>query len=112
MTTTTQLLAQWGPHGPGPHAPMGPAGPMGPTGGMGTGTAWTGAGLLPTVGLLLALLAVFALGAYLFVRIGGRTGGTDGRTGSDAALATLRERFARGEIDVEEYDERRDKLAG
>jgi uncharacterized membrane protein len=85
---------------------------MGPTGGMETGTAWAGAGLLPAVGLLLALLAVLALGAYLFVRLGGRTGGSDGRTGTDAALATLRERLARGEIDVEEYDERRETLAG
>jgi hypothetical protein len=36
---------------------------------------------------------------------------TRGATGVDPALNTLRERFARGEIDRAEYEERREALA-
>ena len=111
MTTTTQLLAQWGPHHPGPHGPMGPYAPMGQYGEMGTGGVWGGFGLLAALGLLLALLAVVALGLYLLVRLA-REGALVGEPTDDAALATLRERFARGEIDAEEYEERRGRLAG
>ena len=103
MTTMIQFLTQWGPHHPGPH------GPMGPYTGMGAGGAWTGPGLLPTLGLLVILLAVLALGAYLFVRLAQEDGLADSTAG-DAALATLRERLARGDIEVEEYEARRERL--
>lgn len=111
MTTITQILAQWGPHHPGPHGPMGPYAPMGPYTGMGTGGAWGGVGLLTALGLLLVLLAVLALGVYLLARLA-RDGRLVGEPTEDVALATLRERFARGEIDAEEYEKRRGRLAG
>ncbi|MFB6160631.1 MAG: SHOCT domain-containing protein [Haloferacaceae archaeon] len=109
MTTTVQFLSQWGPHHPGPHTPMGPYAPMGPYTGMNAGGAWGGFGFLPALGLLVALLAVLALGVYLF-RLGRGNDAT--ASAEDDALTTLRERFARGEIDAEEFEERRGRLTG
>jgi putative membrane protein len=40
------------------------------------------------------------------------TTGRTPATGDDAALAALRERFARGEIDAEEFEQRRRVLGG
>jgi uncharacterized membrane protein len=38
--------------------------------------------------------------------------GATNRPGDDTALALLRERFARGEIDATEFEERKRTLAG
>jgi len=61
--------------------------------------------------MLLFWVAVIFVVVYA-IRAVGRDGRT--RTGSDAtedrALATLRERYARGEIDHAEYEERRRML--
>jgi len=72
------------------------------------------------VALLVALanLAVFVgivvlafLGIRWLVRNSGA--GSSGRPpGDDPALAALRERFARGEIDAQEFEERRRVLGG
>ena len=43
---------------------------------------------------------------------GGVGGVVDSATPEDAALALLRERFARGEIDADEYEQRRRTLGG
>jgi putative membrane protein len=70
--------------------------------------------------LLVALVNVAVLvGAVVLIFLGIRwllrnTGtGAEGRgPGDDAALAALRERFARGEIDAREFEERRRVLGG
>lgn len=72
------------------------------------------------VALLIALanLAVF-VGAVVLIFLGIRwllrnTGtGAEGRgPRDDAALTALRQRFARGEIDAQEFEERRQVLGG
>jgi putative membrane protein len=76
-----------------------------------------GGGLLPTLLWLLVLLAVLAGLAYLVLRLAdGRS--TDGRSvdGIDPVetdpVGVLETRYARGEIDDEEFERRRDRLAG
>jgi putative membrane protein len=105
QTTFAHLLAQWqpGPHGPGPHGPHWGGGGHH----WGAGTEMGGAGF--GVGgwwlvLLLALLVV-AAGLYLATR---HTGGGDG----DSALTVLRERYATGDIDEEEFERRHERLTG
>jgi len=98
-------LAQYhpGPHGPGPHGPhwgAGPAGGMGP--GLGMGGGWL------VLLLVLALLVVGVVAAALYLRSG--TGDAD-RTADDA-LATLRERYASGDLDDDEFERRRERLTG
>jgi putative membrane protein len=75
---------------------------------MGAGGAWGGFGLLATLLVLVILLALLVLVAYLLVRTT-REGAAAGDP-EDAALSTLRERFARGEMDPEEYETRRSTL--
>ncbi len=78
---------------------------MGMMGGCATGWGW---GLLGLVGMLAFWVLVVGLIVYA-VRGFGHTGPTlvasRGATG-DRALTLLRERFARGEIDEEEYQRR------
>lgn len=73
--------------------------------GMGGGLGW---GLMWIVGLfwMVILVAIPIVLIYWFV--GGRTR-TD-EEADDGALTVLRERYARGEIDDEEYEARRAKL--
>ncbi len=62
--------------------------------------------------MLLVWIAVI-LAVVLAVRwIGGSRRGGESPAGEDAALAILKERFARGEIDAEEFEERKRRLAG
>lgn len=65
------------------------------------GPAWGGGWLLWPLLALIALVGV-PVGGYLLL--------TDGNSEGDDALAVLRERYARGEIDDEEYERRRSAL--
>jgi putative membrane protein len=65
---------------------------------------WIGMGGMPVWGLV--LIAIPALVLYaIATRIGG-----SGDAPSDDALSMLRERYARGEIDDEEFETRRQQL--
>lgn len=79
------------------HAGTGPGGMMG-----GRAGSWWFA--LPVVGWALALVAI--VGGVLYA-LGGDSSETP--TG-DSAMETLRARYARGEIDEEEFRQRRDRL--
>ncbi|MFC7097640.1 SHOCT domain-containing protein [Halobaculum marinum] len=109
MTTPLDVLAQVGPH-----TPMGPHGPMG--GGWNGG--WMGGGMLPWLGpwggLLATLLLVGVLAVVVYAAVA-RTESGGGGTGiarEDGALAVLDRRYARGEVDDEEYETRRERLTG
>ncbi|WP_380680112.1 SHOCT domain-containing protein [Salinigranum sp. GCM10025319] len=108
MVDTLGVLLQWGPHpGPhGPHAPMGPGGGAGMGGAMPWGTAGTGFGLVWPLLLLGLVVAAFVVGVYLLRRLD-----AEGTVDSDA-LTVLRGRYARGEIDDEEFQRRRARLEG
>lgn len=83
---------------------MGPGwgmGGMGGIGGAGMNGGFFGGGGLWSLLWFVLVLGVLALGIYLLVT---RTGVLDER--DDTALATLRERYARGEIETEEYEQR------
>lgn len=70
------------------------------------GGGWLGWGLMWIVGLLWMVALVAIPVAVIYWLVGGRAvGQTD-----DSALAVLRERYARGEIDDEEYEARREAL--
>ncbi|WP_459194525.1 SHOCT domain-containing protein [Halosimplex sp. J119] len=95
MTDTITLLLQTGPH----HGPHG--GAMGPFGGGGMEFA------APWGLLWIALwIGLFTAGLYLLATR------TDNRNPSEPTdpVITLERRYARGEIDEEEFDERRAKL--
>jgi putative membrane protein len=109
MTDTLGVLLQWGPHhGPhGPHAPMGPGGGAGMGGAMPWGTAGAGGfGLVWPLVLLGLAVAVLVAGVYLLRRLDAD------RTAESDALTVLRGRYARGEIDDEEFQRRRTRLDG
>lgn len=57
---------------------------------------------------VLLILGIVVLARWLF---GGRFGGHRGSS-EDRALAILRERYARGEIDKDEFEKRKRDLAG
>jgi putative membrane protein len=117
-TTLAELpVAQWqpGPHGPGPgpHGPHWGGGPMGPMGpGPGTGAVGLGFGGWWVLFLLaLLVVGVVAAALYLQSRDADADAGDEG-TGEDGALAVLRERYAAGDVDDEEFERRRDRLTG
>jgi putative membrane protein len=101
MTTAAITLLQMGPH-------------YGQMDGGWMGVGWTGwAGILAMIVFALLLAAVvFALVRLVFVPLVEATDRYDEERTTDPALATLRERFARGEIDEEEYERRRRTLTG
>jgi putative membrane protein len=72
------------------------------------GWGWGGMWLGPLI--MIAVLALLVAGSVALVRRigGGRDGGGRARTARDI----LDERYARGEIDREEYRRRRDDIAG
>ncbi|AXG10823.1 SHOCT domain-containing protein [Haloplanus rubicundus] len=84
---------------------MGPMGPAGP----GTGAVGLGFGGWWLV-LLFALLVVGVVAAAFYLQ--SRETGRDGGKTEDGALAVLRERYAAGDVDQEEFERRRDRLAG
>lgn len=101
MIDTSALLFQWGPHR-GPHGPMGPGSGMQPwIGGGGAGVTY----LWSLLGLVL-IGAVVVAGLYFAVRL---LRAPESGVENDA-LSVLRQRYARGEIDEEEFDERRSRL--
>lgn len=77
---------------------------------MGEGMMW-GMGLLMML-LWILFLALIVVGVVVLVRaLGSRPGGGDAG-GSSSALNILEERYARGEIDRDEFEERRRALRG
>ncbi|RMB25627.1 putative membrane protein [Haloplanus aerogenes] len=56
--------------------------------------------------LLLALLALGIVAAALYLRA------HEGEGGEDGALTVLRERYAAGDLDEEEFERRRERLTG
>lgn len=72
--------------------------------------AWMVAGLVITV----VVLAIILVGVYALVRLAqDRGGGASSNTpaSGSSALSILEERYARGEIDHEEFEERRRRLS-
>jgi len=103
-------LAQWqpGPHGPGPHGPHWGGGPhwgAGPTGGAGVGSGFGLGGWWLVLLAALLIVGLVAAALYLTTRDGGEAR-------EDGALATLRERYAAGDLDEEEFERRRERLTG
>jgi len=70
---------------------------------------WGIFGIMGTLVPLLFFGGLIAVLVWAVVRITANRqgGGTEPRAGGDSAEEVLRQRFARGEIDAEEYDERR-----
>ncbi|MEF8840258.1 MAG: SHOCT domain-containing protein [Haloarculaceae archaeon] len=110
MTDLLGILLQTGPHGP--HGPTGPHAPMGPNGGGWGAMPWgagSDAGLFPTLLWLLVLLAVVAGLAYLAWRL---VLVEESSADAPEAMRVLETRYARGEVDDEEFERRRDRLGG
>jgi putative membrane protein len=74
-----------------------------------SGWAWLGMAVM-----LVTLLALVAVAATVVVRLLGPRNRPDGgdRPAERSAMETLQERFARGEIDEEEFLRRRAALSG
>lgn len=94
----TDTLAQVhpGPHGPHPGPHWG-----GPMGGTGMGVAGGVGGWLAVLLLVLLLTAFVVALAYALIRL---------RDPDDGAMRTLRERYAAGHLDDEEFERRRHRL--
>lgn len=106
MTTLLAIAARW-MYQVGPHGPMAPHGghggglmPWGGAGGAGFGFLWL-------LVWLLILVAVVVGGVYLALHL---LRDQDRGAGIDNALTVLRQRYARGEIDEEEFEERASRL--
>lgn len=98
--------AAWA-QGPPMRPPMGPfSGQGGAPWGASGGGDWSG--LLLTI--LVAILLIVAI-AFLVLRIAERRGSTLLASGGNRALEVLKERYARGEIDRKEFEEKRRDLA-
>jgi putative membrane protein len=74
--------------------------------GPGAGVGGTGFGLLPLLLTLVALAVVLVGTVYVLRRMG-----TDDDAGADA-VDVLRRRYARGEVDDDEFERRRARLDG
>ena len=98
MYILTVLLQQWGQHH-GPHYR-----PMGGAGGFGSGIHWSPWWVL--VALVVLVGVVYLVGQLLRARDSTRSADAP-----DGALADLRKRYATGDIDAEEFEERRTRLS-
>lgn len=98
MYSLSVLLQQWGPH----HGPQ--YGPMGGAGGFGGGLHWG-----PWWVLLALIILIGAV--YLVGQLRREQAAPDGVGTQDEALAVLRQRYATGDIDDEEFEERRRMLS-
>jgi putative membrane protein len=68
---------------------------------------------LLNLAFVVAVVAIAVLGIRWLVRsLNTQPGGGPPHTHEDTALAVLRERFARGEIDADEFEQRRRTLGG
>jgi len=75
------------------------------------GGGWGWGGMLMGPIMLIIIIAVVAFVIMGVARMAGCTGGRCGhRHGSSSALAVLEERFAKGEIDKAEFEERKSAL--
>jgi putative membrane protein len=84
--------------------------PLTGNGGSHAAGAMGGPFMFAPFGFLLLLLLVGAIG-YLVLR-STRKDGSTAETELDSALATLRRRYANGEIDNEEFQTRKERLRG
>lgn len=82
-------------------------GGYGAYGAYGGGYWWMG--LIGMAVQMIFWIGLFVLGVYLFRRLSKNAPNETGAQGG-VALDILRERYARGEIDTEEYNHRRDIL--
>lgn len=76
---------------------------------MGWSWGWGLVGILGMIAFWAAIIVVIGLVVRGFGR-SGRTSVTSPRPEDDRAMAVLRDRYARGEIDHQEYEERRRRL--
>lgn len=76
---------------------------MGGLGGGGMGTWGTGFGILWPLLWLVGLVVILVIVGYVILR-------RHERGGSDRAVGELRQRYARGEIDADEFERRRRQL--
>ncbi len=83
---------------------------MGVLGGCAAGAGWGLLGLALTLVFWVGVIGLLASRARGFGR-GAPAAARTRAAGGDRALATLRERYARGEIDHGEFEERRRALA-
>ncbi len=80
------------------------------------GFAWGGGGIIAFI-IFLIILAAICCVVFTMIRQGGHAHPHQHHAGSPPAAQTdalkiLNERFARGEIDAEDYTQRRDLLKG
>ncbi len=82
--------------------------------GPGFGWGWMMLGGLMMLAFWGGLIALGFFAVRALTRSGAHAGDTSSATGGrgDAALAILKERYARGEIDKEQYDSMRSDLLG
>ena len=71
---------------------------------------WDGGWAIVVMFMSFLFVALVVIGIVLLVRSTSHDGQPPGAPGSDRALEILDERFARGEIDQAEYEERRRSL--
>ncbi len=62
--------------------------------------------------MMLLMVAVVVVAVVVVLRLFGHSGQTAGSATHDRALAILNERFAKGEIDKAEYEDRKKTLGG
>jgi len=68
---------------------------------------WGGWGIGMGLGMLLFWIIVIALGVWLFRWLAEESRARRGPEGRDSALEILRERYARGEISREEFEDKK-----
>jgi len=74
---------------------------------------WGGFGMvLGPIFMVLILVGIVGGVVYLFRSLGGGAGGSGERDSVSRAIEILNERYARGEIDAGEYEERKKRLLG
>lgn len=101
LSSPSSAFAQWGPGYGGMHSSWG---------GMMGGTGWIGMIIHLFIWVLL-LIALILIVKWLFQSIGSKEQGETQKGQPDRALNILKERYARGEIDREEFDQKKQDLS-